>query len=193
MCVTSSHQNLNSLTVVFYYPFQYHATSEVQNVFIYPFWLPSIIIKTITTSLGWKRKQTKGIKRPTDLIIWTSCSLQRGPQKWPMAARDEIHNWAEFVSFYYTVNGTVNHLQSIYIKLQSYKNSESVILARTTKLNIKYVLMMFSCWIISFLQVFTVSPCHSDHLGLTNEEVFLMNHVNYIPYPNRYILYKTCV
>lgn len=52
-----------------------------------------------------------------------------------------------------------------------------------------YVLMMFSCLIVLFLQVLTVSPCHSDHLGLTNEEAFLMNHVNYIPYPNRYKIF----
>ena len=57
----------------------------------------------------------------------------------PTRVTDGSERWNHYLSrvHEFLLNGTLNHLQSINIKLQSYKNSESVILARTIKLNIK--------------------------------------------------------
>lgn len=44
--------------IILYHAFQYHASWSSKH----PFWLPPITIKTKTTSLGKKRKQTTGSK-----------------------------------------------------------------------------------------------------------------------------------
>ena len=88
------------------------------------------------------------------------------------------------VNMYIERQCTGNLFRIYFISDYSYRNCEISLIVVRTKICLKISNDVFlpDHFVLTYKS--SVSPCHSDHLGLTNEEVFLMNHVNYIPYPN---------